>query len=88
MHTVPACSTLQLADVELRRLRIVSPMGIDLMRIDSLTGSPIGPRRFVLVDSSGVHDLRTFPNGERPRPGMDCTASVRDIERLRELRGP
>lgn len=93
-HTVPPCSTLRLADVELRRVRIVSPMGNDLMRIDSLAGSPIGPRRFILIYSFGVQDLRTTPNGQPPGPGgaLDCNGTVRELEQqLRDrglLRGP
>ena len=82
-HTVFGCSTLQLADVELRRVRIVSPAGIDLMRIDSPTGVPIGPRRYILVEGSGVHDLRTFPNGDRPGPGMECLATLQELQQPR-----
>jgi hypothetical protein len=88
MHPVPACSTLQLADVELRRLRIVTQMGIDLMRVDSPAGSPIGPRRFILVDSRGVHDLRTVPNGGRPGPGTDCAGTLLDLQQPGGPLGP
>jgi hypothetical protein len=92
-YTAPACSTVRFADVELRRVRIVSPSGSDLMRIDSLTGSPIGPRRFILIDAQGAHDLRTTPNGQPPGPGAPaCFGTVRELEQqLRDrglLRGP
>lgn len=87
-HTVFGCSTLQLADVELRRVRIVSPAGIDLMRIDSLTGSPIGPRRYILVEGTGVHDLRTTPNGEPPGPGTGgCFGTVHELQQQLRERG-
>ena len=86
MYSVSPCSTLRLVNVELRRVRIVSPAGVDLMRIDSPTGPPIGPRRFILIEGTGVHDLRTFPNGDPPVPGMNCLAGLLDLQRPN--RGP
>ena len=87
-QTVPACSTLRLSDVELRRVRIVSPTGLDLMRIDSLGGSPIGPRRFIVIDGAGLYDLRTTPNGEPPGPGArGCFGTVHGLQQQLRVRG-
>ena len=71
-HPIPGCTTVQLRDVELRRVRITTQAGDDLMRVDPPNGTPIGPRRFIVIDVSGVSDLRTRPNGVAPNPAMRC----------------
>ncbi len=77
-HTIPGCSTVQFPDVDLRGIRITTPTGLDLMRRDSPTGVPIGPRRFIVIDT-GFTDLRTGPRGVRPGPGMDCNLTLLDL---------
>jgi len=82
-HNVPGCSTIALAGVELRGVRILTPTGLDLMPVDSPRGVPIGPRRFILVTAPMVQDLRTSPNRPRPVPAMECQEGLGHMVRPR-----